>query len=196
MGNDWGEEEGKDWGGSEVHDWGVPPAPDSTLLIPDQPLATADDPMGDPLPVGTDSDADTTIQAAVLTAMNNWKHSSLATETEEDGPTEYVLGSGDSALYVIDDGKDHCMIGRAVGEDGDGCIYCLVARISLDRYVALRDDGLRSEDGFADSRDVSLCSVFMDDEVSNVVLIRHYKRIEDVPSEYRPPSPFLRFTDE
>jgi hypothetical protein len=37
--------------------------------------------------------------------------------------------------------------------------------------------------------------VFQDDMVTNVVLIQHYDRIGDVPSEYRSPSPFFVFTD-
>ena len=39
------------------------------------------------------------------------------------------IGSGDAAVYAIDDGKHHCMIGRRVGATTDGCVYSLVARI-------------------------------------------------------------------
>ena len=194
MGTDWGDDEGKDWGGSETHDWGVPLAPASTPPDPDASLSY--DPLGEPS--GTDSDVatETPAQSAVFVAMNNWKHSSHSTDSEEDGLTEHVLESGDATICAIEDGKDHYMIGRAVGEDADRCVYCLVGRVPIGEFQDLYDGEVRLEAAFDDARDISLSSVFHDDKVTNVVLVERYKRIEEVPSEYRPPSPFLRFTDE
>ena len=41
----------------------------------------------------------------------------------------------DDAVYVIDDGPDHCMVGRSGGPRAGRCVYCLVARISLEQYA-------------------------------------------------------------
>jgi hypothetical protein len=132
MTTDWGDAEGKDWGGSEVHDWGLTPPSDATPIL-GAPLAKADDPIGDPLPagVGAEAQVDTDIASAVSAAMNNWRHSSLTRDAEEAGPTEYVVGTGDATVYAIDDGRDHAMIGRAVGQDEEGCVYCLVGRVDV-----------------------------------------------------------------
>ncbi len=223
MGSDWGEPGGKDWGGSEVHDWGVPGASGSALrwnaaepedaelgdtgLGDTGPADTGpadtgpgrtgpDDQTGDPGRPPSAATARASIDSAVLEAMRTRRHSFSAAASDDAGPTEDRLGSGDAAVYVLDDGSDHFMIGRAVGEDGDGCIYCLVARITLDRLSELQEGGAPSETAFTGSRVLSLSSVFVDDRAPNVVMIQHYDRIEDVPSEYRPPSPFLLFTDE
>jgi hypothetical protein len=192
---------GKDWGGSEVHDWGVPPPPDSTVFRESHSEAVNPDGLADDYPRAqtdsptSDTEAAAAISSAVLIAMENWRHSSSVTESHDSKLIGYCLGSGDAAIYAIDDGKDHSMIGRAVGQDDDGCIYCLVARITLDRFEELSGGDDHLELAFADARDISLSSVFEADDVSNVVLVQRYKRIEDVPSEYRPPSPFLRFGD-
>lgn len=196
--NDRGGSGGKDWGGSETHDWGVPPPPEASPTRWDfpNPPATAEDPAVDATPENPIGGADAVIPRAVITAMTNWKHSSTSKEPDDPGPTEYSLGSGDAALYAVDDGNEHRMIARAVGRDDDGCIYCLVARITLDRFRQLRDGAAAAEGAFDDARDYSLSSVFVDDQATNVVLVQHYDRIEDVPVEYRPPSPFYLFTDE
>ena len=44
--------------------------------------------------------------------------------------------------------------------------------------------------------ELALCSVYEDDEASNVVVVQDYDRVEQVPAEYRPASPFLTFTDD
>jgi len=218
MGSDWGEAGDKDWGGSEVHDWGVPGAPGPALGwraaepgaaepgitephvaepgVTDPGRTVPDDHIDDPGSRDVTAPPRASIDSAVLGAMRTRKHSLSGAASDDAGPTEGRLGSGDAAVYVLEDGRDHFMIGRAVGEDGDGCIYCLVARITLDRLSELQEGGAASETAFTGSRDLSLSSVFVDDRASNVVVIQHYDRIEDVPSEYRPPSPFLLFTDE
>lgn len=196
MGTDWGDAQRKDWGGSEVHDWDLPSPPpsDSTLLIPDEPLVTVEDPTTDAELVEADSSGADKIRSTVVMAMNNWKHSSLTTESEADGPTEFVFGSGDSTVYAIENGRDHAMIGRAVGQDAAGCVYCLVGRVPVGDIQELGET--HPEAAFNNARDISLSSVFQDDQVKNVVLIQHYNRVDDVPIEYRPPSPFLMFTDQ
>jgi hypothetical protein len=143
-----------------------------------------------------DGDGDDDIPPAPLWAMKTRMHSLRRLEPGEEGGIRQRLGSGDEALYFIDDGPDHCMVGRRVGQAPDGCVYCLVARISLDRYVDIVDGDVELTDAFSDARDISLCGVFEADQTaSNVLLVQHYRRPRDVPDDYLPPSPYLEFTD-
>jgi hypothetical protein len=107
------------------------------------------------------------------------------------------LGDGDATVYFIDDGRTHCVVGRRVGQPPDGCVYCLVGRIKLDRYEALADGTVAVNEAFSDAHDVSLCGVFEDEsEASEVILVHHYAHASDVPAEYLPPSPFIDFPDD
>jgi hypothetical protein len=137
------------------------------------------------------------IPLAPLRAMQTRMHSHLRPEPGEVGRIRRRLGSDDDALYITDDGPDHCMVGRRVGHAPDGCTYCLVARISLDQYEELVEGDIDPTQAFSDARDISLCGVFGDEQaVSNVLLVEHYTRPGDVPDEYLPPSPFVEFTDD
>jgi len=102
------------------------------------------------------------------------------------------LGEGDGAVYVIDDGARHNMIGRLVGIDEEGSTYCLVGRITGEAYDRYGNGESRLVDIFAEGRDLSLCSVFVaPGAVSNVIVAKRYAVVGDVPREYLPPSPFL-----
>jgi len=137
------------------------------------------------------------IPLAPLWAMKTRMHSHIRPEPGEVGRIRRRLGPDDDVIYIIDDGPDHCMVGRRVGHAADGCTYCLVARISLDRSEQLVEGDVDPTQAFSDARDISLCGVFEDEQsVSNVFLVRHYKRPGDVPDEYLPPSSFLEFTDD
>lgn len=143
------------------------------------------------------TDGEDEIPAALLWAMRTRMHSRRHLEPGEDGHILRCLGTGDDALYVIDDGIDHCMVGRLVGHASDGCTYCLVARISLGQYADLEEGDLAGADVFSDARDISLCGVFAAEQAaSNVILVQHYTHPGDVPVDYLPPSPFIEFTDD
>ncbi len=150
----------------------------------------------EPEPV-KEGDSEETIPSALLLALKDRMHSSRSCEPGEPGYVHHRLGVADEAIYVIDDGKDHCMVGRLVGETPNGCAYCLVARISLYRCVQLADGDVSLTEAFSDARDLSLCGVFEEEHgLSNVLLVQHYKSVDDIPPDYLPPSPFLEFTDE
>ncbi|MDR3650194.1 MAG: hypothetical protein P4L20_13955, partial [Acidimicrobiales bacterium] len=155
--------------------------------------------VGGPV-VGPDGDSDgegeLDIPPAPLWAMRVRMHSHRHPDPGEEGRIRRRLGTGDDTLYVIDDGLDHCMVGRRVGRASDGCTYCLVARISLDRYTDLEAGDVAPAAAFAESRDISLCGVFEEEQAANVVLVQHYTRPRDVPLDYLPPSPFLEFTED
>src|SRR5580698_3702188 len=98
---------------------GPPAAPD------DHPQST-EDAASIEVPEGEDD-----IPAAPLWAMRTRMHSNRRLEPGEEGRIRRRVGEGDDSVYVIDDGLDHCMVGRRVGKASDGCVYCLVARIPL-----------------------------------------------------------------
>jgi hypothetical protein len=107
------------------------------------------------------------------------------------------LGTGDEAIYFIDDGNSHCTVGRRVGKSPDGLVYCLVGRIQIDEYEDLMNGTVRISDAFARARDISLCGVYEDEEwISDVILVEHYKNAAEVPAEYLPPSPFMEFAED
>jgi hypothetical protein len=143
------------------------------------------------------ADSDDMIPPAPLLAMEDRLHSRRLYEADEPGHVQRRLGEADAAVYFIDDGRDHCMIGRRVGQAPDGSTYCLVGRISIYWYQELARGDAPREEVFSEARDISLCAVFVEGHgASNVAPVQHYKSVDDVPGEYLPPAPFLEFTDE
>jgi hypothetical protein len=137
------------------------------------------------------------IPPVVLAAIRDRMHSRRLTSVEDPGHLEVRLGATDAAVYVIDDGVERCMIGRPVGRTPDGCVYVLVAGISIFGYEQLRDGDVRLSDAFSESRDISLSAVFeVDGAVENIALVRRFRRAADVPVRYLPPSPFIEFSEE
>jgi hypothetical protein len=146
---------------------------------------------------GGTAEGDDAVPPAPLWAMTYRMHSLRRTEEGAEGYIRRRVGDDDDALYVIDDGADHCMIGRRVGHAPDGCVYCLVARITLEQCGDLVAGDLTAGDVFSVARDISLCGVFEDEgAASQVFLVQHYRRPRDVPADYLPPSPFLEFIDD
>jgi hypothetical protein len=143
-----------------------------------------------------DDGADDAIPPPPLWAMRDRMHAHRPMAADEPGRVHRRLGDGDAALYVTDDGPDHCMISRQVGRSADGCVYCLVGRIPLYRYEELAQGEVAPAEAFADARDLCLCGVFeAERSASNVILVRHYRGVGSVPAEYLPPAPFLEFAD-
>lgn len=137
------------------------------------------------------------IPVAVLAAMKDRMHARRFSSVGDLGHLHETLGHGDAAQYIVDDGAEVCMIGRPVGRTLDGCVFVLVARISLYAYEQLRDGDVEVADSYADAGDISLCAVYESDGmVGNIALVRHYARADDIPLAYRPPHPFLEFSDE
>jgi hypothetical protein len=202
----------KDWGASETHDWGVAlpysaPAWIATGL--DEPPDREPAVVGNPAAGSAESD-EALVASHVELAMENLQHHQARAEPDREEDPLYCFGSGDATLYAIEDGAKRLIIGRGVGRDGEGCTYCLVGT-SSPALLAMLDRGeVAPTEAFHDAAELTLCSVFQADHtprrhfrlsalnrpVSNVVLVQHYQRIQDVPIEYRPGQPFLLFTDE
>jgi hypothetical protein len=116
------------------------------------------------------------------------------------GKAESVLresyGDGDHAVYVMDDGRKHCLISRLVGTDPEGCVYPLVGQITIAAYERLVDDHSLTDRIFEEAEHLCLCAVFEAREaVSNVSVVRRFASVHEVPPEYLPPGPALHFTD-
>jgi hypothetical protein len=65
-------------------------------------------------------------------------------------------GEGDAAVYAIDDGTKHCMVGRRVGATADGCIYSLVARVDLATWQALESHAIDGRSAFLSAHEAGL----------------------------------------
>lgn len=105
------------------------------------------------------------------------------------------IGSGDEAIYVIDDGAHHVMLGRPVGARPGECEYCLIGRAPRQRYDDLRRHSVRPADAFADAVEITLCGVSVAESVlsSNVFDVTRYERPGDIPVQYLPGAPFITF---
>jgi hypothetical protein len=139
-------------------------------------------------------DGESIIPTFALWAMKYRRHGHLLSRVDVE--IREGFGTGDHAVYVIDDGRKHCMVGRKVGTSPDGCTYCLVAQITVDAYDRLVADDVAVEDIFVAAREFALCAVFEAEQaVSNVTLVQTFTGYDEVPPEYLPPSPSIEFTE-
>ena len=106
------------------------------------------------------------------------------------------VGEGDVAVYAMDDGPRHCMIGRRVGSTTDGCVYSLVARVSKDTYESLVSGAIDGRQAFLAATETGLSGTVEDPGVSNVFDVDYYQHPDEIPEEYLPPSPFLAFAQD
>ncbi len=202
----------KDWEASETHNWAAAQpytAPAWAGKDLDEPPEAEPPVAGNPAAAGDEND-ESLVASHVELAMKILQHHQVRADPDQQDHHLHCFGSGDAALYAIEDGVKRLIIGRGVGRDGEGCIYCLVGTSSPALLATLNAGEVAPTEAFDDAAELTLCSVFQADHaplrhfrltalnrpVSNVVLVRHYKRIRDVPVEYRPGQPFLQFTDE
>jgi hypothetical protein len=143
-------------------------------------------------PLEEDDDASGVLPVFALWAMKYKRHGHLFIRADID--VRESFGRADHAIFVIDDGRKHCMVSRKVGTGVDGCTYCLVGRIDLAAYEALVDDEALADDIFIEAGDLCLVVVFEAQEaVSNVSSVLDFANIDEVPIEYLPPRPALVF---
>ncbi len=102
-------------------------------------------------------------------------------------------GDGDGAVYAIDDGAHHAMIGRRVGATADGCTYSLVARVDRATWEALEAGRIDGRQAFLTSADAGLSGTVDGDGLANVFDVDWYDSPADIPEEYLPPSAFIEF---
>jgi hypothetical protein len=106
------------------------------------------------------------------------------------------VGAGDATVYVIDDGKRHCMIGRRVGATIDGCVYSLVGRITKQTYEALSSGSIDSRQAFLTAAEAGLSGTADGPGVSNIFDVDYYAHADEIPVEYLPPAPFIEFAED
>lgn len=105
-------------------------------------------------------------------------------------------GEGDAAVYAIDDGPRHCMIGRRVGATTDGCTYSLVARVDLPTWQALESRAIDGRAAFLSSEEAGLSGTVETNGVSNVFDVAWYHTAAEIPEQYLPPAAFLTFAED
>jgi hypothetical protein len=108
------------------------------------------------------------------------------------------IGDDSASVYVIDDGREHVLIGHPVGSSPSGCQYCLVGRITTADFDALRYGDLDPRRAFDNSDDVTLCGVVAIDEIltGDVFDVARYDAAADVPREYLPGNPAIDFPSD
>jgi hypothetical protein len=132
-----------------------------------------------------------------LWAMKYLRHgwSSWSSDPDAIDRIRWKSADGDEpALFVIDDGYDHCMVARFVGSSPDGCTYCLVARIMRLDFEEVHNGEMEPSELFSLGKGFTLCGVVAG-SVSNVVRVASYRRFKDVPSDFLPPSRFIEFAE-
>ncbi len=141
------------------------------------------------------SEPEDVIPSIALWAMKYLRHGWFSSSSGSDAMDRIRWRSavGDEpALYVIDDGYDHCMVARIVGSSPDGCTYCLVARILRLDFEEVRNGEMDPSGLFSLGKGFTLCGVVAG-SISNVVRVASYRRLKDVPADFLPPSGFIEF---
>ncbi len=137
-----------------------------------------------------------TVPPSPLWAMKERRHEQLLHLFGHPHRIRARIGSGDAAVYAIDDGTRHCMIGRRVGATPDGCVYSLIARVTKDTYESLSSGAMDGRQAFLNATEAGLSGTIEDPGVSNIFDVDFYQHGADIPEEYLPPHPFQQFTQD
>jgi hypothetical protein len=157
--------------------WGAP----TPVFVPSKSSPLEEDTQGE-------------IPPAALWAMKYRRHFHFGSRSDTVFRT--VLGDESDPVYILDDGAKHHMVGRQVGVDQEGLKYFLIGRITMGVYEHFAIDGADIAGIFDEADDLCLCSVYEATEgPSNVLLVRSYEGIDQVPGDYVPPNPLIQFAD-
>ena len=133
-----------------------------------------------------------TIPPGPLWAMKDRRHIQWS-EMAGLPPTRIreVFGTANAAVYVIDDGHHHVMVGRHAGSVVDGCQYELVGRARLAVYEELHTGRIQSLGAFDEAEQIALCGVDIDqrDKASDIFTVEFYGPVTAVPAQYLPGHP-------
>jgi hypothetical protein len=178
---------------------GTPPEVESdefvfeTVVVP-EPLVgeDTDSPLADDEPEGN-------IPANPLWAMKARRHGQWHLFHHKDAERiREAVGQGPDAVYAIDDGRDHVMLGRQVGASPSGCQYALVGRVPIGDFDALCQGELDARGAFDRAGELALCGVVQIDEVltGETFEVALYDSAADMPPEYLPGHEFIEFADD
>jgi hypothetical protein len=143
-----------------------------------------------------DGEPEGTVPPSPLWAMKDRRHEQLPHLFGHPHRIRASIGTGDDAVYAIDDGKHHCMLGRRVGATRDGCVYSLVTRVPIDVYQSLAAGSISPRDAFLAGSDAGLSGTVDEPGLSNVFDVDFYQHPTDIPDRYLPPAPFVDFTED
>ena len=128
--------------------------------------------------------------------MKDRRHEQLLHPFGHPARLRVSVGTGDAAVYAIDDGARHCMIARRVGKTPDGCVYTLVGRVRKQVYDDLAAGTIDGRHAFSEAKELALLGTGEEPGMANVFDVAFYDGPADVPAEYLPPSPFIDFTED
>jgi hypothetical protein len=137
-----------------------------------------------------------TVPPSPLWAMKDRRHEQLPHLFGHPHRIRACIGTGDAAVYAIDDGRHHCMLGRRVGATTDGCVYSLTTRVPLDVYTSLAEGRIDGRHAFLAGSDAGLSGTVDEPGISNVFDVDFYAHSADIPDQYLPPSPFIQFAED
>lgn len=139
-------------------------------------------------------DSNGVIPNSALWTMKYKQHGHFFSRAEST--IRLCIGEGDHSVFVMDDGRKHCLVSRKVGTSPDGCTYCLIGQIDMGTFERLVDNESLTDTVFNEAQDLSLCSVFEAlQSVSNVLEVQSFATFDDVPLEYLPPHRMIEFAD-
>ncbi|HXW33647.1 MAG TPA: hypothetical protein VEJ87_03645 [Acidimicrobiales bacterium] len=159
---------------------------------------------GEPLPQPEEStpleedEPEGTIPPCPLWAMKERRHvqwSKLA--GAPPARIREAFGDGDLRVYLIEDGHHHVIVGRKVGETGDGCQYALVGRAPKSLDDALREGQLSTGSAFEGAEELTLYGIDVDeqDKASDLFVVERFGKPAEIPRDYLPGQPILTFQE-
>lgn len=166
---------------------GVVPKPGDIVLDPELPYAPeplVGDGSANPL---EDHNIDGEIPEIPLLAMKDHRHTQWSEMLGVGGhlPLRLEIADGTSAVFAIDDGKHHAVIGR-VAAVSPSCTYVLVGRIRMDELEGLVDETVAPSAAFSPATELALLGVALVESVAstNVFTVDRYRDASEIPESY------------
>ena len=140
-----------------------------------------------PTPLGEQDDSLGPVPTGALWAMRYLRHHQFGRPRDLDDPDRIRWASRDgSDIFALDDGGDHCMVCRPLGDGPDGSTAYLVARVTRLDFEDVRAGWTVPARLFDHAKEFTLCAVF-EGSVANVATVARYRRLGDVPPGYLSP---------
>jgi hypothetical protein len=194
-----GSDDPQEWGEAVDPSSGQVPGP-GDIIVTDGSVITPEPLVGSGASSSLEEDeSEGTIPPCPLWAMKARRHIQwhLLPAHERHERIRECVGSGDDAIYVIDDGRNHAVVARRVGAVQGECEYCLLGRVPLETFDDLKHNRLSPSNAFQSATEITFCGVAVAEDVrsSNIFDVDRYENANDIPSGYRPGAAFLNLTE-